>query len=541
MKHAKIVACLPLVLVILLPAGCKGNDGPGQEEGDGIVTVGLKLDTTIADYDTNGLTKYLEEVTGLNIEFEFFSSNVDNAKRQLTLMCAGQEKLPDVLLGINLGHYMINQFGEDGYFIDLAELIETNAPNFKAAMSKLSEKEQKYIREKLINTSDGKSIFAMPSYCLPVVDDMQSMMYINKTWLDKVGMSAPANVEELEKVLTAFATKDPNGNGVADEIPMLAQGSAIDWIINAFVQYSTTTFNVTGGKVWDPVYTDEFRKGVQFVSELVKKGLCHEYGFTLSTQEVKNLISPTDGSAMRIGIFAGHPESMTNLQTDALDHYVALGALADATGKGGYNMINDPLVSFDAVITSDCKDPKEAMKLLDAFYTDECVTRQRFGVKGEDWEYEEGENIFGSASYCKVLNPNAFFDGSLNATLHNLLGIKTYWNYAPLRADASNTTNNRTIQASRILGESWNVMQNSGKKREYCLDGLIYTADEYDVRELYAGKSIAYMQENATLFMQGLKDPYDDVLWQEFLTNLTSTKRDLVMNVAQSAYDRIEK
>lgn len=542
MKKVKRTVCLLLSLlaVLSLLSGCGGGSSTASK-GDGRITVGLKQDATIADYDTNGLTKYLEEVTGLEIEFEFFSSNLENAKRQLTLMCAGGQRLPDVLIGIDLGSYMINQFGEDGYFIDLSELMETNAPNYQAAMAGLPEEKQAYVREKLVDPVDGKSIYAMPTYGMPVPDNMQSMMYINKTWLDAVGMSAPTNIHELEAVLTAFATQDPNGNGVADEIPMLAQGRGIQWLLNAFVQYSSTTFNVTDGKVWDPVYTDEFRQAVQYVSGLVKRGLCHEYGFTLSTQEIKNLISPTDGSAMRVGIFSDHFESMTNPQTDALDHYIALGMLADETGKGGYNIITDPQVSFDAVITADCKDPEEAMLFLDAFYLDECVTRQRHGVKDEDWVYEEGANSFGSTSYCKVINPNAFFDGSMNCTLHNLLGIQTYWNYLGIDQTGSTTASNRTVQANRLAKESWDVMQNSGKRQEYCLEGMLYTAEEYDIREKYYGRSTSYMQENATLFMQGLKDPYDDELWQSFLDGLTSVGRKEVMDVVQSAYDRTQK
>ena len=45
-------------------------------------------------------------------------------------------------------------------------------------------------------------------------------MLINKAWLDKLGMQVPTTRDELEDVLKAFKTEDPNGNGQADEIPM---------------------------------------------------------------------------------------------------------------------------------------------------------------------------------------------------------------------------------------------------------------------------------------------------------------------------------
>ena len=45
-------------------------------------------------------------------------------------------------------------------------------------------------------------------------------MMINKAWLDKLGLQVPTTWDELENVLKAFKTQDPNGNGQADEIPM---------------------------------------------------------------------------------------------------------------------------------------------------------------------------------------------------------------------------------------------------------------------------------------------------------------------------------
>ena len=45
-------------------------------------------------------------------------------------------------------------------------------------------------------------------------------MFINKTWLDKLGLQMPTTWDELENVLDAFKTQDPNGNGKADEVPM---------------------------------------------------------------------------------------------------------------------------------------------------------------------------------------------------------------------------------------------------------------------------------------------------------------------------------
>ena len=187
MKTTKRIVSLLLVLIMALGmfTGCK-KEATKSVKGDGKITVGVAQDATIPDYDTNALSVWLEEQTKLDIEWVYFASSSANYKQQITLMCTGGETLPDVLLGMSFGHYVVNQFGEDGYFMDLSELLKTNAPNYQDAMKKLTKKEQAFITQKAINTVDNKSVYAMPSYAIECIDDMQSMMYINKTLLDSV-------------------------------------------------------------------------------------------------------------------------------------------------------------------------------------------------------------------------------------------------------------------------------------------------------------------------------------------------------------------
>jgi hypothetical protein len=237
-------------------------------------------------------------------------------------------------------------------------------------------------------------------------------------------------------------------------------------------------------------------------------------------------------------MFAQHHEIMTNATTDALDHYTAIGPLADETGLGGYNIVNEPFVKWGAMITENCKNPELAMEFLDAFYLDETVTRQRHGVKDLDWEYVEGTNSYGSASYTKVLNIEASSDGSLNRTLGNLLGILTPWNYLPIDEGNEGSETNRIAQAARLQREQWEIRNNEGKQREGILDSLVYTAEEYEAREDKAGTVSSYISEQAVLFATGEKDINDDNVWKEFKTNLETLGRDELMEIAQSAYDR---
>lgn len=533
MKKAKRIISILLVLVTTfgLLTGCgekkTANDGPRK------LTVGIPQDATIPDYNTNAFVKYLEEKTNIDIEFTYFASGSSNYKQQLTLMCTGGEKLPDVLLGFTgMSHYVVNQFGEDGFIVDLTDLIEEHAVNYKEQLKNLPDDLQTYIKEKGVNTNDG-SFYAMPFVTLECIDNLQSLVYINKTWLDKLGLQMPTTKDELYNVCKAFATQDPNGNGEADEMPILNGSDVYNYIINAFIQYDAYNFNVDeNGKVWDPVVTDEFRQALIFINKMVSENLYNELSFTLDQKEMKNMISPVKGEP-RVGIFGDHHESSTNAATDILDDFVALPALADATGRGGYTIYTKPSVTWSSYITKDCDNPELAMEFLDAFYLDETVSRMRHGEKDVDWVYEEGKNAYGTDSYVKIINSQAYFDGSLNKCTANWLGILTQWNYLAIETKGEG----RIAQASRLQTEQWDIVQ-TGKIPKQSVDRLIYTTEEYELREKKSGNMDDYLTEQMVLFMNGEKNPSDDKAWNEFLDTLDTLGRSELMEVAQNAFNR---
>lgn len=523
---------LALVMSVGMLVGCGGKDE--FPDGDVVLKVGIPQSSTVSNYDNNGFTKYLKEASGVGIKFVFFSSNSGEYQKQLALMCSAQQELPDVMLGFNLGHYVVNQYGEDGYFLDLTEYIDKYGENYKVAIEKLNEEEPevaKYIEEKSVNTNDD-GIYGMPRVICTASDDLQSLMHINKNWLDKLGLQMPTTIDELRTVLQAFATQDPNGNGKADEIPMIGNDGIRNYIINAFVYYDSGTFNVTDGKVWDPIKTDEFRQAVIYGNKLVKDGLYSSLSFTASNQDLKNLISPTEEPS-KVGVFCGLSTTMTNPASEAIGEFAILPALSDETGKGGYTVINERNIAWTGFITKDCEYPAVAMKFMDLFYADETITRQRHGVKDVDWVYQEGDNGAGTKSYTKVINSEAFFDGESTWGV-NVLGIMSHFNYLTVAEDPET---DRIAHTQRLVKETWDIIDNAKEAEERCIN-LVYTQEEYELREDKASSVSDYINQNVTNFFAGEKDPTDDASWNEFIETLDKVGRSELMKVAQDAYSR---
>ena len=520
-----------LLLAIVMTIGIFTGCGKETKKASGKLTVGIPQSSTVEDYDNNAFTKYLIETTGVEIEFEYYSGTPGEYKQQLALACGANNELPDVLLGFQFTNYLANEYGDDGYFVDLTDLIDKYAPNYKKQVKNLDDKTKKYLDERSVSPETG-AIYGMPLVLCEALDDVQSLMYINQTWLDNLGLEVPETTEELRKVLKAFATEDPNQNGQNDEFGMLGKNEVIDYLINAFVLYDEGTFNITKGKVWDPVVTDEFRQGVIFANELVSEKGYSDKSFSISANsEFKSLISPVTGPS-KVGIYAGNHSSKTNSSVDIHKHFTALPALKDVTGKGGYTVVGEPVIAWSAFITKDCDNQEAAMRLLDAFYLDETITRQRHGEKDVDWTYGEGENAYGSTSYTNVVNPEAFFSGN-STWAGNVLGIMTHYNYLSVKAQAEGNIK----EGQRLNAEQWELMQNQKRPKETA-DSLIYTSEEYEIREEKANTVTSFISKEVILFVSGEKNPKDDAQWNEFLKTLESLGRSQLMKICQDAYDR---
>lgn len=51
--------------------------------------------------------------------------------------------------------------------------------------------------------------------------ESNGIQFINKAWLDQLGLEVPTTTEELYELLCAFRDNDMNGNGdTTDEIPL---------------------------------------------------------------------------------------------------------------------------------------------------------------------------------------------------------------------------------------------------------------------------------------------------------------------------------
>ena len=536
MKRRIISLILLVCMMMPMVIGCGDKEETGADSNT--LTVGLPMSADVTDYENNVLTKYVEEKLGIQLKFQLFSSIGSSYIQQISLTASAGEKLPDVFWGLQeMPIRTANSLGDAGYFLDLTDLIEKYGVHYKEQFNKLTPQEQERVQRK--GTSESGKFYSLPLMWsgAPLQDNLQNMIYINRTWLDKLGLSMPTTIDEFVAVLRAFATQDPNGNGQADEIPMLGQRSQksniCTYVINAYTYFDMNNpFNVENGKLTAPFITDEYRQAIIKLNEMCREGLLSDLTFSLaSAAEYRQFNTPTNNVA-RVGVFNGHYLNYTNVASPVISEYEALPRLADATGKGGYDVVRANDLLWCGYITKDCKNPELAMKFLDFFYQDEVITMIRHGEKGVTWDYlDEPVERNGAVYYLKALidDTTQTQNNTNNGWGRNGLGIMTYANYILLPTETALTNQIETTMQTNVL--------NALRVPDEVANDLHYTAEAYDEKAQYQTAVADYVNRSLSLFVTGQQDPKDDAQWNAYVKEFDKIGLNELLKLAQDAYD----
>ena len=514
---------------------------PGTEK----LTIGMPVNATVLDYNDNYYTKWLEEKTGIDLEFVFFSSDGSEAKQQLNLMIANKETLPDIIFNV-LDDTLRAEYGAEGLLVDLTDYFETSSYWFNQHRQVMSEFEEKYMWARVTDSSTGE-IYVFPSAIYganPVY-----MGGINEVFAEKVGMDAAEidTVAEVYEYMTKCLKEDPNGNGEADEIAWINYSgyrSNIDlWLINAYVLcIDDYLWNCTDGEIWTPYDTDEYRMAMIEMNKWYKEGLISPMSYgSLGNAEMKALIDTPE--CYKVAIYGGNPNLVLDTDSNPGATYGGLNVLQDETGKGGYGVLLDAYtLQKNASITSYCQNPELAFRLLD--FMCETTTQQvaRYGEENVNWKWIDGEAL---GLYDKH-NRFALFEVMKDEWSTE---TKLNWHSNPIQCDASGSYDagisfgavsanpDPTSRTSIQYENTW--AQTGAKQPEEPVYSLVYNSEENEVISEYQKLFKAFVIEARAHMVTGVIDPNDDAQWGKYLDELKANGLEDLLEAAQSAYDRM--
>lgn len=140
--------------------------------------------------------KTWEDMFNIHVEIESVLGADLTEKRNLVLASG---EYPDIFIKAGLGMSDLTKYGTQGLFVPLEDLIREQMPNLTAILDERDAWEY-------MMSSDG-IIYSLPEVSL--LGGANGSYWINKKWMDTLGLEEPKSFDELYEVLRAFKTGDP--------------------------------------------------------------------------------------------------------------------------------------------------------------------------------------------------------------------------------------------------------------------------------------------------------------------------------------------
>lgn len=415
--------CLVAALTaIMLLAACGGNSNSVFKKGSVEVSklgvlpivkdkITLKAFTTYhspsqTDFVNNEFSEWLEKQTNIRIEWEVIGAQDRDVR--LNIMMATND-YPDIIYNTYFTPAQQQLYGSSGMLLPLNDLID----KYGFYIKKFFEENKSMYNDMV--AEDG-NIYALPTFGAAVHPTVPNRMWVYKPWLDKLGIGIPQTTEEFYQMLKAFKEKDPNGNGLTDEIPFIGatkgwNTNVIPFIMNSFIYTSAYQKNavVTDGKVKFIYNDDKYKEGLKYLNKLFTEGLIAPESFT---QDDKQLMSLTSGKNNVVGVVpGGYQGSFSTITDGEKGRWSEFVPLPPLTGPDGTRFASYAPEKGAArfSITNKCANPEAAIKLADLFYKTEVFMNSMNGLKGKYWDdAAPGDiGIDGNPAKWKMLNDGA--------------------------------------------------------------------------------------------------------------------------------------
>lgn len=490
-----------------------GTDAAKDDKNEEI-TISMFLQDS-ADQAISPELPIIQEITKrTGVHFDFIPGpNTEDQFREKFNVTVASGEIPDVMVSTYRADMM--KVAEQGVFAPLDDYIDQYAPNLK----KILDENPGYIRD--LRSSDGKMYF------LPFIGAVRTfkVWMLRADWLEKLNLEVPVTLDDWYNVLKAFKEQDPNGNGIADEIPFTTrnrQAGALAFMeafgISGFE--ANEQFFIEDGQV-KYAYTDpRFKEALTFINKLYNEGLLdpeyttNDTNVWLSrfTNEVTGACQDTTARAYSLG---------TQIQaTGSPDARFVV--VAPPMGPDGTQMTTSqmqPIRGYTA-ISADSKYIKEIVQLFDYFYSEEGSLLNNFGIEGVTYTMENGK-----PTYTDVIAKDP--QGRSILSMLNVYGHRE-WAY---QQDVG--------YEDALLDPEFVKYRNDMEQYiRPTFPALSYTEEERDIINSTYTEIQTYKDEMIDKFIMG-KESLDK--FDEFVATIKSIGIDEVLKAEQAAYDRYMK
>ena len=503
------------------------------------LTVAVQGQATVDSWDENATTLLLEET--LNVDLQFIVLPTANAefRQKVEMMLMGNDKLPDMFWGSH-DFASVTKYGVNGLLIPTNDFYANNTYDMDQTFENTVMKKDEALQ--YVTSYDGNvyGVFSL----LESLNNQYSgcRLIVYKPWLDALELVMPSTTEEFYEMLVAFRDKDPNGNGLKDEIPMVGStkyvtGNMLQALMNPF-QYTQTGFYYNdNGTVAFSANTDAWREGLRWINKLYNEGLIDPLSFT-QDEPAFNAMMNNEGATI-VGVQLrgnnGHIDARDIRRTE----YEIMEPLEGPAGEKN-QVVAPSLPSISAIITKDCANPQVAFEVCDLMCRQDISLATRWGWEGPDWVQPSETDLamYKESGYDAMFTITSSVWTDVGHTIYKQRGphiIDVRW---PVGQGVPAT--NEIYDGSAGLGKSiWRQVEHTN--RENLIPTLLFNAEEQKVVNECASTIEGYVGEFFALFATGEIDINDDAAWEAYKAEFEFMGLNEYLTALQSAYDRMYK
>jgi putative aldouronate transport system substrate-binding protein len=532
--------------VLSFGGGQSGSGTPALTPGEKpTLLIAMMANSYITDYEDNYLTQYLEKLHNINLDFYMLPQAPNEAATKVALMVSSND-LTDILLTGGLTREAILNYGSNGAFIPLNKYF--NDPAKTKNFLTIPPEDRKVLLDGI--TSANGDIYSLARYSLNPWNFTPYRIYINRVWLEKLGLKMPANTDELRTILTAFRDRDPNGNGRKDEIPIYGQYSGgygeniVVTLINSFLFYTpgNLALDSSGDRVIAPFADVLFRKALVYISGLYKDGLLAGSVFTDDTQQFRALLNsdPPLVGLTSAGSNGNWTNAVSNKNLAQLD---LIGPIPGPDGKA-FTPRSTFIPDAFGIITSKCANPDVAWTLLESFYDQKNGAVALCGEEGNDWSKKpedldkavNGYIDLGVIPRAGIVEIKDRWSGQPhNKTWHDINPIYRGLDmtYGRVSLSSPYDPNNRVSQFGAIHYKLY-----TGKYPEKLLPLLRYSLNDAETLSEPITNVNEYVKQAIAEFVSGTRNINNDNAWNTYIRDLNNMGLEQWLKIAQATYDK---